>query len=107
MQRNIGPVLGAIYSPDGQTSLTVSNQKDISLELSINIVTTSIYESVRVWRMSTGESIGIIVRQLRRPIIRTLCAADVILDDVAGLSSNNKKVLTLRGAIDSSSTPRE
>ncbi|KAH7056820.1 hypothetical protein BKA57DRAFT_501146 [Linnemannia elongata] len=39
------------------------------------------------------------LRQLWEPNFRNLCAADVILDDVTGLSSNNKMVLTQRGAI--------
>lgn len=38
----IGPVLRTINSPDGQTSLVVSTQKDIYQELTIRIFTTFI-----------------------------------------------------------------
>ena len=50
--------------------------------------------SVWVWRVSAGEGVGVFVRQLWGPNFRILCAADMILGDVAGLSPNNKKVPT-------------
>lgn len=55
--------------------------------------------------MSTSKGVGIVVRKLWRPKFRILCAANVILDDVAGLISNHKEALTQRGAIDRSSAP--
>ncbi|OAQ28200.1 hypothetical protein K457DRAFT_1820612 [Linnemannia elongata AG-77] len=90
----------AISSLDGPASLVISHQKDINPELPIRIFTTSIDEFVRVWRVSTGGSMW-------RPNFRILCAADVILDDVASLSSNYKKALMQRNAIDNSSSTME
>ncbi|KAG0054425.1 hypothetical protein BGZ89_002644, partial [Linnemannia elongata] len=100
----IDPILKAISSLDGPTSLTVSNQKDIHPELPIKFV-NSVEGSVRVRRVWTVEDVCIGVRYLWRPNFRFPCAAAVILDDVAGPSSNYKKVLNQRGAIDSSSAP--
>ncbi|KAF9274309.1 hypothetical protein BGZ88_003117 [Linnemannia elongata] len=87
------------------TILAISNQKDIYQEVPVNFVTTFIDGFMRVWQVSTGKGVGIVVRKLWRPKFRIPCAADVILDDVAGLSSNHKKALTQRGAINKSSAP--
>ncbi|KAG0050591.1 hypothetical protein BGZ90_007005, partial [Linnemannia elongata] len=87
-----------------RSSRSEVNHKDIYQELPVKFVTTFIDGFMRVWQV-IGKGVGIVVRKLWRPKFRILCATNVILDGVAGLSSNHKKALTQRGAIDRSSAP--
>ncbi|KAF9147881.1 hypothetical protein BG015_010415 [Linnemannia schmuckeri] len=71
----------------------------------MEFVTASWDGSIRVWRVSSdGKGGSVVVRLLWGPNFRILCAADMILEGVIGLSTTNKKLLTQRGAIESPST---